>query len=409
MANGVRRRVPTLFGLGALTAFFGLWALSGLLVFELSAQDVARGDGVFADSIVFGQSAAFSGPSAQLGRGMNLGLLAAFEEANRAGGIGGRRLRLATRDDGYEPEAAAANTRELLDLGVFGLLGPVGTPTSLAAAPIAESAEVPYVGAFTGASILRGANNRFVVNVRASYDQETEEMVERLTRDLGIRRIAILYQKDAYGLAGLAGVRAALARRNMSLAAEATYLRNTLAVKQALLDLIEVDPEAVIIIGVYNPAAEFIRWSRKLGEIDPVFVNISFVGSDALRAALGGNGDGVVVTQVVPFPEDASVPVVAQYQEALAAVDPEARPGFVSLEGYLAGRLVRFALEQMHEAGEDPPSRAGFLAALRDQETIDLGGFALSYSALDNQGSDQVFLTVMRGGRLVPVQRLSRR
>ena len=139
------------------------------------------GDGVYPDSILFGQSAALSGPAAELGRNMNLGIRAAFEEANRSGGIHGRRLRLLVRDDGYEPEAAVTNTRELIAHGVFGLIGAVGTPTSNAAEPIASGASVPYIGPFTGAELLRGDDQRYVVNVRASYFQETEEMVERLT------------------------------------------------------------------------------------------------------------------------------------------------------------------------------------------------------------------------------------
>ncbi len=365
------------------------------------------GNGVFQDSIVFGQSAALSGNSRELGNDMRLGVLAAFEEANREGGVHGRELKLKVLDDRYEGEAAVANTRELIQHGVFGLIGAVGTPTSMVAAPIASNASIPYIGAFTGAELLRGRDQRYIVNLRASYYQETEEMVERLTTDLGIRRISILYQDDSYGRAGLTGVQRALDRRNMGLVGEGTYIRNTLAVKRALLEIRSQDPEAVIIIGAYGAAADFIKWAGKIG-MRARFVNISFVGSNALLNALGSAGDGVVVTQVVPFPRDTSRPAVARYQAALREMDTSAQPGFVSLEGYLAGRLVVEILRRSTNDAGDPPTREAFLQTLYEAGPIDLGGFVVEFGAEDNQGSDNVFLTVIQQGRFVPVNRLSR-
>ena len=347
-----------------------------------------------AEAILFGQSAALSGPASELGQGMRLGLQAAFDEVNQAGGVHGRRLTLETLDDTYEPVAAIANTRELIERHqVFALIGAVGTPTSAAAQPIAMEAGVPYIAPFTGAEFLRDARLRpNVVNVRASYYQETEEMVSRLTGDLGVRRIGVLYQDDSFGRAGLEGVRRATQRRGLELVATAEYVRNTEAVKIALLDLRRARPEAVIIIGAYKPAAAIIRWAHRL-DFKPSFVNISFVGSSALAKELGENGAGVYVTQVVPFPENVELPVVAQYQAALQATAPGAMPGFVSLEGYLAGRL---AAEGLRLAGPQP-SREGFLKALQQAEAIDLGGFVLRYGADDNQGSEQVYLTMING------------
>ncbi len=362
--------------------------------------------GVSPEAVQFGQSCALSGPAKALGEGMRQGILAAFGEVNRAGGVYGRRLRLTTLDDRYEPEAAIANTNRLIERdGVFGLIGAVGTPTSKAAVPIATEAGVPYLGAFTGAEFLRDALERpTVINVRASYYQETEEMVERLTEDLGVRRIGILYQDDSYGRAGLAGTLQALDRRGMTLAAEATYPRNTRAVKTAVLDLRLGRPEAVIIVGAYEPVSTFIKWCRYL-DFNPVLVNISFVGSSALAEALGSEGKGVIVTQVVPFPHDDRVPVVTQYHEALRAADSMAVPGFVSLEGYLAGRV---AVEALRRTGSDP-TRPGFIAALQRAGPIDLGGFELRYGESDNQGSDRVYLTMIGdSGRFRSIRRLER-
>ena len=398
--RGARPATHALTPRHAATAVF-LGVLAGALASSpLAAQSEA--EGVFADSIVFGQSAAFTGPTSELGSNMRLGILAAFEEANRRGGVQGRMLRLRSRDDGYEPEAASDNTHTLIAEGVFGLVGAVGTPTSTAAEPVASAAGVPYIGPFTGAEFLR-ENRDFVVNLRASYFQETEEMVERLTTDLGFTRFAVLYQDDNYGNAGLTGMRRALGRRDMLLVAEGAYVRNTTAVKRALLDIREGNPQAVIIIGAYQPAATFIRWARRIG-VNAIFVNISFVGSNALLNELGSAGEGVVVTQVVPFPQDTSVPVVARYHEALAAVDPDASPGFVSLEGYLAGLLIAEGLDRTGPA----PTREGFLETLREAGLIDLGGFEVEYGVRDNQGSDRVFLTRIQAGGFRAMERLSR-
>jgi branched-chain amino acid transport system substrate-binding protein len=380
-------------------------AVFGVIALGLATSALAGDNGVFADPIVFGQAAVLEGPTASLGLGMREGLLAAFGEVNRAGGVKGRKLELVSRDDGYEPKRSIEATRSLLDDDkVFALVGPVGTPTSAATQPIATEAGVPFIGAFTGAEFLRAPHKPAVVNVRASYFQETETMVERLTKDLGVKRIAIFYQDDAFGRAGLTGVQRALERRRMELVAEGTYERNTVAVKRALLDIRRGKPDAVIMVGAYKPCATFIRLAREHG-LDATFVNISFVGSDALARELGSDGAGVVVTQVVPFPGDPAIPVVARYQAALKARDPAAKPGFVSLEGYMVGRLVAAALEKV----EGEPTRKALLEAIVAARSFDLGGVKLVYGADDNRGMAEVFLTVLGAdGAFKPVQTLAR-
>jgi len=371
----------------ALRAMIGV-----TLAIVLSGQDVRAEDGVATDKVVFGQAAVLSGPTASLGLGMKEGLQAAFGEINRAGGVKGRHLELIARDDGYEPTKSIEVTRTLLEQDkVFALVGPVGTPTSAATQPIATQAGVPFVGAFTGAEFLRSPHKANVINVRASYFQETETMVERLTKDLGVTRIAIFYQDDAFGRAGLAGVQKALEKRKMSLVAEGLYERNTTAVKRALLDIRRAKPEAVIMVGAYKPSAAFIKLARAL-RFDPVFVNISFVGSEALAKELGPDGAGVVITQVVPFPWDQSIPLVARYQTALKAADPKAQPGFTSLEGYMVGRLMEAALARV----DGEPTRKGLLDAVAQGGTFDLQGAKLTYGPTDNQGMDEVFLTVIQ-------------
>jgi ABC-type branched-subunit amino acid transport system substrate-binding protein len=361
--------------------------------------------GVFDDRIVFGQSAAFEGPAAALGLGMREGILAAFNEANAAGGVNGRRLELVSYDDGYEPERAISNTKRLIgENEVFALIGEVGTPTSNAVQPIATEAGVPFIGPFTGAAFLRNPSLGNVINIRGSYDQETEAWIEHLTTDLRISRIAILYQDDTFGRAGLSGVSKAMEKRAMKLVAEGTYERNTTAVKMALLAIRKADPEAVVMVGAYKPCAVFIKLARRL-KLNAVFVNISFVGANALAKELGEDGKGVVVTQVVPFPGDTSLPLVARYQKALKAVNPEAQIGFVSLEGYMVGRLVVEALGKV----KGPLTRAGLLSTIKEVGRFDLGGITLSYGLDNNQGMDKVFLTVIQAdGSFKPVNRLER-
>ena len=356
-----------------------------------------------ADRVLFGQSAAFTGPAQELGRNMRLGIEAAFYEVNQRGGVHGRRLELSSLDDAYEPEAAVTNTIRLIEQDkVFALIGEVGTPTSRSATPVAADAEVPFIAPFTGAEFLRHPEWNNIINLRASYYQETEEMVERLTTDLGIDRIAVMYQDDSFGRAGREGVLTALRHRSMKPVSIGLYPRNTTAVKTALLDLKRGAPEAVIMIGAYEPVAALIAWARHTG-LDPIFMTVSFVGSNALARELGPVGEGVYVTQVVPFPTDDSVPVVSSYLKALSNFEPEATPGFVSLEGYLAGRLAIAALEG---CGRDV-NRACFLDSLKSADVIDLDGFELRYGAADNQGSDAVFLTTIgRDGTYRPVETL---
>lgn len=369
---------------------------------QLDAEEIPV-PGVYEDRVVFGQSAGLTGPAGELGRGMRLGIQAAFSETNEQGGVHGRLLELRSLDDAYEPEAAVINTRRLIEeQQVFGLIGAVGTPTSRAAVPIAASAGVPYVAAFTGAELLRTDAPANIINLRASYYQETEELVAHLVNDLGIRRIGIIYQEDSFGRAGYQGVTQALARRGLEPHVVSVYRRNTTAVKTGLLDLIATEPDAVILVGAYQPIAALIAWANKL-RFDPLMLTISFVGSNALAQALGSDAEGTVVSQVVPFPSGNRPEVVKQYRKALARLAPDSKPGFVSLEGYLAGRMAIRALQRV---GSELDQQA-FIDSLIEGEDFDVGGFKLKFSDGDNQGSDQVFLTVIDGaGEYRPIASL---
>ncbi|MFQ6548708.1 ABC transporter substrate-binding protein [Aestuariibius sp. 2305UL40-4] len=355
----------------------------------LLASSVAAEQGVTDDSVTFAQVAALEGPAAGLGLGMKAGLEAAFAEANRNGGIHGRQIYLESFDDGYEPDKSIAQITQVIESDKYiGLIGPVGTPTTLVTQPIATEAEFPFIGPFTGAGFLRDASHGNIFNVRATYAAETEAWMQYLVDSLGMTNIAMLYQDDGFGYVGLDGVEKALDRRGMKLSAQGTYTRNTLEVTEALDTIEAANPEAVVMVGAYAPCAEFIKQAKARG-MDPVFVNISFVGSNALSRELGEQGEGVIVSQVVPFPLNSSIPAIAEYQSSLLLSGMAAELGFVSLEGYLVGRL---AVEALRNSGPKL-TREKYLNSFNSLRSVDLGGIELVYDDGDNQGSDAVYLT----------------
>lgn len=357
------------------------------------AADPGIGNGV----IVLGQSAAMTGPASSLGVEMREGSLAYFSRINATGGVNGRKIELRSLDDGYEPERAAANTRKLIEEErVFMLFGYVGTPTSQASLPIFTAAKVPFFGAFTGAELLRTPVNHYVFNLRASYYDETETMVNHLVTS-GKRNIAVFYQNDSYGSAGLTGVELAMKRRGLAISATGTVERNTTEVANAVKSIGAAKPDAVIMVSAYRSCGEFVRQAKKAG-IRADFLNVSFVGAKALATDLGGDGYGVVVAQVVPFPWGANAPVVREYHKAMASVNPQSALSFTSLEGYLAAKTLTEALRRV---GHDL-SRERLIAELERMREYDLGGFVVGFSPSNHSGSKFVDLTMIgREGRFV--------
>ena len=364
--------------------------------------------GVSDNEVVFGQSAALSGISKNLGIDMRAGLQAAFQEVNKKGGVSKRRLRLITRDDGYESELAVRAVQHLIEKDkVFSLVGGVGTPTSKAVVPIVARTPLLYIGPFTGASFLRKSYTDTVINMRASYAQETKEMVLRLKKDLNIRRIGVLYQNDSYGLDGLNGVRKATKEvKGIKIVSLGNYTRNTVAIKTALLNIRKGNPQAIIIIGAYAPVARFVKWAEKLKMKSMVFLSVSFVGASALAAELKNSKANIYVTQTVPFPKNKTSPLIKKYQAAMKASKNGNRISFVSLEGYIVGRLVIKALARV---GENLTHKTFTDAFKQAKNKFNIDGFPLHYDELnDNQGSDQVFLTKIYKNKIIPVKRLTR-
>lgn len=364
--------------------------------------------GTNSQRILLGMSTALSGLAQDLGRDMRLGVESALAEVNRSGGIHGRQLELVALDDGYEPGRAVPNMRELIERHeVMAIVGNVGTPTAVASLPIAIESGTPFYGAFTGAGILRGTPpNRYVINFRASYAEETAAMVDALVCHAGLKpeEIAFFTQRDAYGDAGYSGGLKALRRHQLTNELEVIhvrYERNTLAVERALANLIEHEPspKAVIMVGAYAPSAQFIRLARANG-LDAIFLNVSFVGPNSLARTLGDAGEGVIVTQVVPH-YSADLPIVREYRSALQRFDASGSPAFGSLEGYIATRILCRALTGIPGV----PDREKVVDSLEALGTFDIGlGEPLKLSKEEHQASHRVWPTVLRSGRFVPFE-----
>lgn len=352
----------------------------------------ATGQGQQSNSepLVLGQSCALSGPAQNLGREMRAGLRAAFSLINDNGGIHGREIVLISRDDGYEPDEAVRNTKALIsDDHVFALIGAVGTPTSMAVVPIVNERRIPFFGPFTGAEFLRTPFQPYVINVRASYFQEMEKLASYLIDNRKFTRVACFYQNDSYGYAGLEGIERALARRGKQLVSKGSYERNTVAVMGAMRDIYKADPEAVVLVGAYSACAEFIKLSKNKIEGDVIFCNISFVGTESLREALGAYGADVLVSQVVPLPQDSDLALISEYHTAMAKYQHDAQISFSSLEGFIVGRL--FA--EIARAVEGELTREKFIKTMEEVGKFDLDGLILEFGPSDHQGMDTIYLT----------------
>ncbi|MDP3028050.1 MAG: ABC transporter substrate-binding protein [Deltaproteobacteria bacterium] len=333
-------------------------------------------DGVTDSEVVIGQCAALEGPAAGLGTGMNVGMKACLDEVNAKGGINGRKIRFIAGNDGYEPDKTVDCTLNMIENEkVFALAGYVGTPTAKAALPIVQEMKVPLVGLFTGAGLLRNPVSRYIINIRASYDDETEALVERIVSDLGIKDIAVFYQDDSFGLAGLSGTEKALKKRGLKVAATGTFARNTEAVKGGLASVMAAKPGAVVMVGTENLIKES-----------------------------GDAANGIIISQVVPSPDDTSVPVVRDFQAALKKSFPNETPSYVRLEGYVTARVLTTALEKAGAA----LTREGLIDTIESMSNVDIGGLSVSFSKDNHQGLNKVYVTQVGGGKAKPVAKVAR-
>lgn len=365
------------------------------------AQFLSHDHPLATGEIRLGMSVAETGRASLLGTAIRQGCEAYIARVNKEGGISGRKLVLVDYDDRYEPVDAVSNTEQLIDRDkVFALLNFLGTPTCRAVLPMVNEANIVLVGPITGAAIFRQPMQRLIFNTRPSYGEEAEVLVSHLVADLGCKKIALFRQDDSYGDAGRAAVVEALRRRGLQLAGEGEYVRNSVKAPDAVYRIAKAKPDAVILFGTYKPCANFIRGAKQLGLKNTVFCNVSFVGTEPLVNYLEEDGNGVIISQVVPSPYDDSLPLVHDYQADMRAIGLT-NFSYMGLEGYVNSIVM---VSGLRRAG--PNLTEDSLIDSLENLTIDFRSFAIHFTPETRQGSHQVFLTKVEHGQAVPVEKL---
>ncbi|HEY8026142.1 MAG TPA: ABC transporter substrate-binding protein [Burkholderiaceae bacterium] len=365
-----------------------LLALSATLL-SATGNVFAAGPGVTDTEILVGQSAVFSGPTQELGNEMRQGMTAYFNAVNRSGGVDGRTIRLISLDDRYEPDQAAANTSTLINQEkVLALIGYVGTPTTNASLPLIASSGTPLIGAHTGAESLRTPFNRNVFNIRASYMDEGQPIVDQL-RQFGSDRIAIFYQNDSFGASVKKSFETALAARGLVPIALATVERNSIDVAKAAVAIVNSGATGVAMGCVYAACSQLMKEVRRLGA-NPVFVTTSAVGTNALLARIDSSIRGIGISQVMPYPFGHGVGLAREYQAAMKD-SGYAKLSYGSMEGYVSARVF---VEGLKRAGAHP-TRQNLVAAMESLNHFDLGGFSVDFSPNNHNGSRFTEMTVI--------------
>jgi ABC-type branched-subunit amino acid transport system substrate-binding protein len=374
--------------------------LLALSLIACSAQIFAADPGVSESTITLGMSSPLSGPNSAYGLEMRQTIESYFEQINKSGGVNGRKLELVAVDDGYETDRSVANTKSLIEeKKVFALLAYYGSsPTTESMNKIFGPAKVPLVGTISGASTLRepisaNPNSRYMFNVRASYADETEAIVNQLV-SLGLKSIAVFYQNDGFGKSGLDGVTAALRKHNLTPSAVGTVERNSVDVAKAVESISKNTPQAVIMVTLSKPTTAFVKAMKKSGQ-NPMLMTLSPVGAEQLVQDLGAEARGIGISQVVPYPWNDTIPVVREYQKLVGG---KTGITYYALEGYLMARVM---VEGIKRAGKDL-TREKLIGALEGLNNNEFGGYRVTYGGNNRHGSRFVELTVVGpGGKLL--------
>jgi branched-chain amino acid transport system substrate-binding protein len=375
---------------------FLYWA-AGSVLCALLLPTYAQGnvDGVSKTEIRIGMVNAQTGPSAGLGQSVRKGVESVFSDVNQRGGIHGRRLVLSVADDGYDPPQTIVETLRLVqDDAVFSFIGFVGTPTTNAILPIIKEMALPVVGVVSGSQSLREPVIREVFNIRASYAQETEALIAKLFEN-GAKSVAVVYQFDGFGLSVLAGTKQALQKRGAEVVATGYFQRNTTAIRSAVGAMLESQPDVIVFAGTYEPAAAFMKAARASG-LKSQFATVSFVGITNLLPLAGEAIDGLLVSQVMPFPYNDTLQITRDCRRLLSKYD-QATLTFIELEGCISAQVLVNALESVGGS----PTRPALINALEKMRDVDLGGLRVGFSASNHQAMTNVYLTQVRKGLIV--------
>jgi ABC-type branched-subunit amino acid transport system substrate-binding protein len=385
---------------GNLGPILGFCAVCAYFIAGPACAAAQNVPGVTENEILIGSCSALEGPSKSLGIETVAGAKTYFSLINQEGGVHGHKLRLVAADDSYDPAKTQACFDKLMAEKVFALGFFVGTPTAVKYLPLAEENKMPLVGLFTGAQTLYTPMRHWVVNVRASYFDETREQIDGLRDALAYKKIGVIYPDDAFGAAVLEGVKEALKAHSAEPAAVASYPRQTSNVGSAITAVRAMHPQAVVVVGPPNTVAPILKQAHA-DNWKPLFLTVSFVGTEELIELAGADADGMVITQVVPPYYLTDLKTVALYRRALTQYAPAERPNFVSLEGFVDAMVL---VEGLRRAGKDL-TRDGLIRGIEAIHQLDVGlgpQLKLDYSAKDHKGFDHVIPSVVRSGRPVP-------
>lgn len=383
---------------GAVPACFPLRAALFLLftIVSPASSAMAQTPGVTENSILIGSCSALDGPAHVLGRQTVLGASAYLHMINDDGGVVGRKVQLQAFDDSYDPDKAPACFKRMMKEGVFALGFFVGTPTAKVYVPMAEEEKIPVVGLFTGAQMLYEPLKHEIINVRASYYDETREQVDRLW-ELNIHKIGVIYQDDPFGKTVLDGVKLALQKHNAAPVGLGTFTRGSVDIDSALKAVMGARPQAVIVVGPYAPVAAVVKQAHA-AEWRPQFLTVSFVGTEEFIKEAGADAEGTIITQVMPPYSRTDYPTVALYRKCLARYSPGEQPTFVSFEGFVDAMVV---VEGLKRAGKDL-TREKFIAGIESIHDLNIGlgpRLVLSYGANDHKGFNSVYPTLVKNGQ----------
>ena len=379
-----------------LLAFTQHWGALVVLSSALCSSAALAETGVSADSITLGQSTSLTGPLGDLGQEVLKGARVYFDALNAHGGVNGRSIKLVSKDDAYDSQKTLDNVNALIaEDATFALFGTFGTPNNEALIPVAQKAGLPVLMPYSGAPSIRSKTSAGVFNLRASYADEVNRLVEHLST-LGIQKIAIAYQNNAFGKEVLAAANDAMARRKIKPLLAVSVENTGSDAPEVAEKLVASTPEAVLLALAGKPTIDVIKnvTQRRRGM---QMYALSVLATPANLRALSPDGTGVAITQVVPYPVNATLPLVREYQQAMTAA------GFtefshLSLEGYLNAKVVT---EGLRRAGRSP-TRASLVAALDAMRGYNLGGMEVSFGQGAASGSRFVELTMVNAqGKLI--------
>jgi len=352
------------------------------------------------DKILIGSSSALTGHAQFLGSEYLKGAKVFINKINEQGGINAKKIEIISLDDGYDPKRCAKNTVKLItEDKVFVLFNYVGTSTTIYVLPVISSHKIPLLGILSGALALREPFNPYLINIRTSYQEEISQFLKHCLEDLRLKKIAVFYQYDAFGMDGLKATEEFLSKNNLKIVEQVNYKRGTLNVEEAVTTLKNSGAEVVVMMGTYSPIAQFIKLCRK-ENFKPLFYSVSFVGTEALLQELGAQAHDVVISQVVPLVQGDKFPAIMEFKELLSKYYPESQPTQGSFEGFINAKVLVEALKRCTSLG-----RESFIKAVESIKDFDAGiGANINLGPGDRQGLDKVYFSLFSNGKLMPLE-----